>query len=126
MAFKKILLSGDAAELESSTAASNIGTSATAGVATTASKRDHVHIIVQDFITTGLILDRTLIAGNISSLTITTNEMATDSVNALHLDQTATYTMTMVVLTPQATTAGTAEGSLYYDSTDDHPYIYQV
>lgn len=125
MAFKKILLSGDAAELEAATAASNIGSTATAGVQTTASKYDHVHIIAQDFITTGLILDRTLIAGNISSLTISANEMATDSVSILQLNETATYTMTGVIFQPQATIAAVTEGSIYYDSTDDHLYINQ-
>ena len=125
MAFKKILLSGDAAELEAATAAANIGSSATAGVGATASKLDHVHIIAQDFITTGLILDRTLVAGNISSLTISANELATDSVNILHLDQTATYTMTGLIFQAQATLAPVTEGSIYYDSTNDHLYINQ-
>ena len=123
--WKKILLSGDAAELDY-VAAPNVGSAATSGIGTTASRRDHVHIIAQDFVTTGLILDRTLLAGNISSLTISSNEMATDSITSVALNETATYTMTELILTPQATLLATTVGGLFYDSTDSHPYIYQA
>lgn len=125
MAFKKILLLGDAAALEAATAALDIGTAATAGVGATASKLDHVHIIAQSFITTGLIANRTLLAADISTMVITSNEMATDSINAVALDQTATYIMTAVGFQPQATLAASVEGSVFYDSTNDHLYINQ-
>ena len=124
MAFAKILLSGDAAELDY-TAAANIGTAATSGLGAAASRNDHVHIIPQSLITTGLIADRTLLATDLATMVITSNELNTDSVTFVQLSETGTYTMTVLGLQPQATFSPATEGTIIYDSTDDHLYINQ-
>ena len=51
--------------------------------------------------------------------------IANDAVKADHIDETATdITFAQVVLTPTASGTGTTKGTLFYDSDDDHLYIY--
>ena len=48
-----------------------------------------------------------------------------DSVGATEIDDAATdIAFAQLILTPAASGVGTAEGSLFYDSTDDHVYVY--
>lgn len=51
--------------------------------------------------------------------------LTADSVGSSEVDETATdIEFAQIVLTPAASGTGTAEGTLFYDSTDDHVYIY--
>ena len=48
-----------------------------------------------------------------------------DSVGATEIDDAATdIAFAQIILTPTATGTGTTEGSLFYDSDDDHVYVY--
>jgi len=48
-----------------------------------------------------------------------------DSVGATEIDASATdIAFAQIVLTPTASGTGTTEGSLFYDSDDDHLYVY--
>jgi len=48
-----------------------------------------------------------------------------DSVGATEIDESATdIAFAQIVLTPAASGTGTTEGSLFYDSDDDHLYVY--
>jgi len=50
-----------------------------------------------------------------------------DSVTAAKIDATATdMEFAQIILTPTATGTGTTEGSLFYDSDDNHMYVYVV
>jgi len=50
-----------------------------------------------------------------------------DSVGAVEINDAATdIAFAQVVLTPAAAGVGTVEGTLFYDSTDDHLYAYVV
>ena len=92
--FKKILLSGDAAELSDDNPA-DVANAASAGVGTTASRDDHVHAI------------------------------AADAVGADEIDSTDTgITMAQLIFTPAANGTGEVEGTVFYDSDDDHLYVY--
>ena len=51
--------------------------------------------------------------------------LPSNSVGASAIDETATdIAFSQIILTPKTTGAGTAEGTLFYDSDDDHVYAY--
>ena len=53
--------------------------------------------------------------------------IANNAVGAAHIDETDTaITLAQVVLTPTASGTGTTEGTVFYDSDDDHLYVYVV
>lgn len=113
--WKKLLLDGDAAELSDS-APQSVGTAGAAGTGTSASRDDHVHdlgtgcIDASDLFTSGVV-DATAIA--------------TGAVGSDEIDNAATdIAFAQIILTPAATGTGTAEGTLFYDSDDDHLYVY--
>ena len=136
--WKKVLLAGDAAELSTNTPAA-VGTSANAGSGTMASKDDHVHILAVGSVnasnlfgagvvdSTALGADAVSSGAKIADGAVDTEHIAVDAVNATHIDETATdITFSQVILTPKATAAGTAEGTMFYDSDDNHVYVYVV
>ena len=48
-----------------------------------------------------------------------------DSVGAAEINEAATdIAFAQIVLTPAASGTGTTEGTLFYDSADDHLYVY--
>ena len=50
-----------------------------------------------------------------------------DSVGATEVDEAATdITFAQIILTPVTTGSGTADGTIYYDSDDNHVYVYVV
>ena len=113
--FKKILITGDAAELSDEDPHA-IGTTAAAGVATDASRHDHVHIIG-----TGAINASAMFAASV----VDNAAMADDAIKAAEIDATATdIELSQIILTPKATATGTTEGTIFYDSDDDHLYVY--
>jgi len=113
--FKKILITGDAAEL-STEVAHAVGTTASAGVATDASKHDHVHVLGAGCINAANLFG----TGVVDAAAIASNAVA-----ASEIDETATdIAFAQIVLTPAAAGTGTVEGTMYYDSDDDHLYVY--
>jgi len=118
MAWTKILLAGDAAELETTETAVSVGTTPSAGSGATASKYDHVHVMGVGSIN----------ASNLFASSVVDNAaMADDAIGAAEIDATATdITFAQIILTPAASGTGTTEGTLMYDSDDDHLYVYVV
>jgi len=113
--FKKILLTGDAAELSDEDPHA-IGTTAAEGVAEDASRHDHVHIL-----DTGSINASAQFAASV----VDNAAMADDAIKAAEIDAAATdIEFAQIILTPVAAGTDTAEGTLCYLSGDDHPYIY--
>jgi len=113
--FKKILLEGDAAEL-STTDPVAVGTTLGPGAGATASKYDHVHVVGA-----GAINNANMFATGV----IDAAALGSNSVAASEIDETADdIAFNQIILTPRATGGGTTEGTLYYDSDTDHPYIY--
>jgi len=65
----------------------------------------------------GLLTDT---AGSVDSTNI-----ANDAVKAAHIDASVTdIELAQLILTPTSTGTGTTKGTLFYDSDDDHLYIY--
>lgn len=66
-------------------------------------------------------IDGTKIADDV----VDTEHLAADSVDAAAIDDSATdIAFAQIILTPAATGTGTTEGTLFYDSDDDHVYVY--
>jgi len=54
-----------------------------------------------------------------------TNPLTSNCVGATAIDETATdIAFAQIILTPAATGTGTTEGTMFYDSDDDHVYVY--
>jgi len=124
MAWKKILLEGDAAVL-SDTAPEDVDFAVAAqGVATEASRRDHKHDLNEGVV-------GTLAAVDGSAPTLGSNNAVPhlDHVHALgplvaDLDFAKNNAVGMA-LDVQATAPSTpVDGQIYYSSVDDHPYVY--
>jgi len=133
MAWKKILLEGDAATL-SDTASQPIGTSASAGTGGSAARWDHVHelgagcIDDSSFFAAGVVDSNAIATGAVGSDEIATgavgsDEIATNAVGNDELNNSEGFEMKQITLTP-ASTATAAEGAIFYDSDDDHLYVY--
>lgn len=113
--FKKILITGDAAELSTEDPHA-IGTTAAPGSGVDASKHDHIHVIG-----TGAINNANMFAASV----VDNAAMADDAIKAAEIDAAATdIELSQVILTPKATATGTTEGTIFYDSDDDHLYVY--
>ena len=128
MAWTKILLAGDAAELEATSTPIAVGTTAATGSGTTASKYDHVHVLG-----TGSINAAGLFAAGV----VNAAAMGADSVGASELIESESYSMAKltltgadpgseIVLTPKISSASVVEGTVFYDSDDNHLYVYVV
>jgi len=64
-------------------------------------------------------------ATRIADDAVDTEHLAADAVDAAAIDAAATdITFAQVILTPAAAGTGTTEGTLFYDSDDDHLYVY--
>jgi len=126
MAWKKVLLEGDAAVL-SDTAPANVDHAvASAGLATDASRRDHKHDLSEG------------VVGTIKAVDGTSATLGTD--NAVpHLDHIHPLGPLVanldfnkkqannLVFDVQATAPLTpVDGQVYYSSVDKHPYVYQA
>lgn len=124
MAWKKVLLEGDAATL-SDTTSDSVGTTPSAGTGEAAARFDHIHDIGAGAIDNsnlfaGGVVDETAIGTN----AVTRDKMADDSVGGAEISNTATdIELSQVKLTPKAT-GESGEGAIFYDSDDDHLYIY--
>jgi len=117
MVWKKILLEGDAVALSDVNPVA-IGTTASPGTASLGSRDDHVHIIG-----TGAISASTMFSAGV----VDANAIASNAVGASELDETATdITFKQIILTPSTSGSGTSAGTIYYDSDDFHPYVYQT
>jgi len=115
--YKKILLAGDAAEL-SDVAPLSVGTVAAEGTGAAASREDHVHDIGVGAID----------ASNLFAASVVDNAaMADDAIGAAEINSAATdIELSQLILTPKATATGTTEGTMFYDSDDNHLYVYVV
>ena len=137
MAFKKILLDGDAASPSDNVPAS-VGTAASAGTGAACSRDDHVHDIgvgaidAANLFAAGVVDNTALGADCVDGTKIADNAIGNEHlgdncVKGAEIDETATnITLAQVILTPAASGTGTAEGTIYYDSDDDHLYVYQA
>jgi len=94
--------------VDGATSPASVGTAASSGTATKPPRMDHAH---------------DLGVGCIDAA----NLFAADVVDAAAIDDTATdIAFAQIILTPAATGTGTTEGTLFYDSDDDHLYCYVV
>jgi len=123
--FKKILIEGDAAALSTATPAL-VGTTTAPGSATDASKSDHVHEMGVGAIDNANQFGAGVVdAAAIATDAVDSAEIKADAVAAAEISDTATdITFAQVILKPAASGTGTGEGTIYYDSDDDHAYIY--
>lgn len=96
----------------------SVGTTLTEGTSTSFVRADHVHDLGADCIDSGLL---------VADAVIDSEHIAADAINATHVDETATdIAFAQLVLTPTTAGTGTTEGTLFYDSDDDHLYVYVV
>ena len=123
--FKKILIEGDAAALSIATPAL-VGTTTAPGSATDASKSDHVHEMGVGTIDNANQFGAGVVdAAAIATDAVDSAEIAADAVKAAEIDAAATdIEFSQILLTPKASATGTVEGTIFYDSDDDHAYLY--
>lgn len=94
--------------VDGTTSPASIGTTASSGTATKPPRMDHVH---------------DLGSGSIDAAAL----FAADVVDANAIDDTATdIAFAQIILTPAVAGTGTTEGTIFYDSDDDHLYVYVV
>jgi len=124
MSWKKVLLEGDAAVL-SDTAPVNVDfNAASAGVATQASRQDHKHDITE-----GVVGDVKPVDGTSPSVGIVNGVARIDHIHGLGpLVANLNFNKkqaTGMALDVQATPPSTpVDGQIYFNGTDDHPYVY--
>src|SRR3989304_4819496 len=108
---------GDVATL-SANAPADVGTAASAGAGTAASKDDHVHDTATGFIDN---------ANKFASGVVDAAAIASNAVQASEIDETATdIAFSQIILTAKTSGTGTTAGTVHYDSDDSHPYVYQI
>jgi len=113
--WKKVLLEGDASELSDATPEA-VGTAGGAGTGSAASREDHVHALGA-----GVVDDATI------ELSLGVLGVKEDGIGATEIDDAATdIAFAQIILTPAADGVGTVEGTLFFDSDDKHPYVYQA
>jgi hypothetical protein len=113
--FVKILMTGDAAVL-SDDDAHDIGTTAAEGVATDASRHDHVHVVGS-----GAINNANMFAASV----VDAAAIGSNAVAASEIDETATdITFAQIVLATTDTPVGTTAGTLYFDTSEGHLKVY--
>ena len=118
MGWVKVLLQGDAAELTTNSPAS-VGVTVSSGTAAAAARYDHVHNLAAGCIS----------ASNLFVSSVVDNAAMADSAIAAAEINTAVTDIrfSQITLIPKATgTSLTVGGTLFYDSDDAHPYVYQV
>ena len=134
MAFKKILLEGDAASLSTNTPV-NVGTTAAAGSGTAASKDDHVHDTAIGFIDSADkfaagVVDAAAIGANavsaseLADAAVDVAAIQTAAVSSNKIDTTNIYVMNELVLSSKVSSAMSTSGTIMFDSSDDHLYVY--
>lgn len=97
---------------------SSIGTALSEGNATSFTRSNHIHDLGADCVDSGDL---------IADAVINTEHLVADSVGAAAIDDVATdIAFNQLILTPKATGDGTTEGTVFYDSDDDHLYVYVV
>lgn len=126
MAWKKILLEGDAAVLSNTPPVNVDHTAASAGTATEASRQDHKHDVVE-----GLVADVKPVDGSAAALGTAAGISHVDHVHALgplvaNLDFAKNQGLQLVLHVTGTAPASPVEGQLYYNSTagDKHPYVW--
>jgi len=147
MGWTKVLLAGDAAELSDVAPQDVIKQTASAGVATFASRDDHLHDVT---VAAPTAVGTTAAEGSATSLVRSDHVhdlgdgcidaaalFAADVVEAAAVKETDSFEMAKltlsgadpgseIVLTPKASSASTTEGTLFYDADDNHLYVYVV
>lgn len=74
----------------------------------------------------GLVADSNLLEGS-NKAAVQNHAPPADSVGAAEIDSTATdIELSQIILTPKAEPTGVVEGSIFYDSDDNHLYVYVV
>lgn len=102
----------------SNTTPQAVGTTAAAGSGPAAARDDHVHDMG-----VGAIDAANLFASGV----VDADAIAAGAVGNSEIDNAATdIALAQLILTPTAAGVGTVEGTIFYDSDDDHLYLYQV
>ena len=120
MVWKKILLEGDAATLSDSTP-QPIGTTASAGTATDASRSDHVHTIGDGAINSSTMFASGVVDNNaLADGAVTVSKINIDA--NLSFNENEAVEMALENLSSEPTTSKV--GRIYFNTTDNHPYVY--
>lgn len=95
-----------------------VGTTLAEGTGTSFARADHVHELGTGSIDT---------ANQFAAGIVDAAALGSNSVQASEIDETATdIAFAQIILTPAVAGVGTAEGTLMYDSDDNHLYVYVV
>lgn len=118
MSWKKVLLEGDAAVLSDTTPeAITESASGSAGVATEASRRDHVHASPASW--TPAAHEASHKSGGGDEILL--HEFG-DPTAAVEFNKQQATNLALDV--QSSAPASPVDGQVYYNSTDDHPYVY--
>lgn len=124
MSWKKILLEGDAAVLSDVAPVDVDHAAASAGTATTAARQDHKHDLNEGVVGTIKAVD-----GSSAALGTDNAVPHLDHVHPLgplvaNLNFNKKQATSMVLDVQASAPASPVDGQIYYNSTDDHPYVY--
>ena len=134
MAWTKILMTGDAAALGSATP-QPVGTSATMGAGTEAARDTHIHDIGVGAIDAANLFGAGVVdAAAIGANAVSASELADDSVDTAAIQNSAItsvnvlssdiYSFNEVRVSAKTSSGETATGGVFYDSDDNHLYLY--
>lgn len=124
MAWKKILVEGDAAVLSDTVPIDIDFSVASAGVATQASRQDHKHDVPE-----ALVGDLAPVDGGDAAIGTANKFVRADHKHALgalqtNLDFNQNQADNMVLDVETTAPSTPTDGQIYYNSTDKHPYVY--
>lgn len=97
-------------------APADVGTTAAVGAGTEAARDNHVHDTAAGFIDNA---DK-FATGVVDDAAIAANAVGNSEIKNTAID----IAFNQIILTPKATGDGTTVGTLFYDSDDDHPYVF--
>ena len=119
-------------------APADVGTTAAVGAGSLAARENHVHDTASGFIDNvnkfaASVVDNAAMADNaianaeLADNAVDTAELNTNSVGFDAIDTAdEAILFSQIILNPKTTGSGTTEGTLFYDSDDDHLYVFTV
>jgi len=124
MAWKRILLEGDAAVLSDTAPVDVDFLAADKGVATEASRQDHKHDVPE-----ALVGDLVAVDGGAAAVGTANKFVRADHKHALgplvaDLDFAKNNAIGMALDVQAAAPSTPVDGQIYFNTTDDHPYVY--
>ena len=137
--WKKLAFTDEVAIVSDETA-HDVGTVAAAGVATDASRHDHVHrlgngavdvaaVLATDVVETLKIKDLNVTTGKLAADAVTADKIADDAVGSEHIEPLSAalevngQELQNAVIHQAATPPTAVKGKPYYDTDDDHVYV---